>query len=120
MGVQEFFLRGFRSDSAPNVGIFTIMPSVFEKFRFVKMNLHNRDYWLAPENADEFDMIFHVKMCYFGIANLVFGIIVVHLVFLANLKPAQTLDNSTFLLAGYFIFVIIWLTFFFKRFVKSG
>ena len=118
MGDQELFLRGFRFDSAPKRGDIHYAV-VFEKFRFAKANLPNRDYLLAPENADEFDMILHMKMHYFGIANLVFGIIVVHLVFLANLEPAQTLVNSTFLLAGHFIFVIIWLTFFFKRFAKS-
>ena len=105
-----------------NIGIFIVLPWGLERFKVIKISVPNKDYWLAPERIGEFYSFFASRMCWFGIINLLFGAAVMHLVFLANLESVQVLDNSTFLLslAGYFIFVIIWLVSFFLKFRKTN
>lgn len=101
-------------------GIFIVMPWCFQKFRLKKMNLPNSDYWLAPERIDEVYSYFRASFCWFGVVNLSFIIGVMQLVFSANLKPNPVLNNNIFfvLLGSYFVFTIIWLVKFYRKFKK--
>ncbi len=101
-------------------GIFLFMPWAFQKFRVQKMNLPNPDYWLTPARIDEVYSYFKTSMCWFGVANLILMVGVVQLVFDANLTPNPVLNNSVFLtlLGGYFVFVIVWLIVFYRKFKR--
>ena len=103
-----------------NIGIFVVLPWAMQRFGIVKVNVPNKAYWLDPERIDEFYVYFRNKMCWFGIVNLLFGLGVMHLVFIANLGD-QILDNRAFLsfLGGYFVFVILWLVSFFWKLGKD-
>ena len=103
-----------------NIFVFMAIPWLFQRFRVKRMNLPNKRYWLAPERLDHVYEYFRNKMALFGIINLLFGVAVMHLVFLANLQGEGKLDNTMFLLflIAYFAFVIIWLISFFKKFSR--
>jgi len=120
-GKQSFFIVS-AAILVMNIGIFILIPWASERFKLVKVNLPNRDYWLAPERMGDFYRFFRERMCWFGIVNLIFGAIVMHLVFVANIGSEQVFDNYTFLvaLAAYFIFVIIWLISFFLKFRNTN
>jgi uncharacterized membrane protein len=104
------------------IGTFLVMPWTFEKFKIRKMNLPNRDYWLAPERRDIVYRYFRTSFGWFGVANLILMIGVLQLVFNANLTSNPVLDNRVFLifLGSYFVFVIIWLITFFRKFNRVG
>lgn len=100
--------------------IFIVLPWGFQKFRVKKMNLPNSDYWLTPERINEVYSYFRTSFCWFGVINLALMIGVLQLVFSANLKPKPVLNNEIFfiLLGSYFIFTIIWLVKFYRKFKK--
>ncbi len=102
------------------VGIFLLMPWMFQKFRVKRMNLPNREYWLTPERIALVYRYFRESFAWFGVVQLIFLIGVIQLVFEANLNPPPILNNQIFLILiiGYFVFVIIWLIAFYRKFKK--
>ncbi|REJ79201.1 MAG: DUF1648 domain-containing protein [Acidobacteria bacterium] len=119
---RETFFAISAAIMALNIIVFAFAPWVFQRRRFERINVPNRDYWLSAEHADEFYFLFREKMAWFGIANLIFASVVTHLVFIANSVPEPRLDESLFLalLIGYFVFVISWLFLFFRKILKAG
>jgi uncharacterized membrane protein len=103
------------------VGVFIVMPWAFQKFKVRKINLPNREYWLAPERIETVYEYFRESFAWFGVVNLVFLTGIMQLVFQANLTPNPVLDNRTFMifLIGYFVFVIIWVITFYRKFGKT-
>lgn len=119
---KEFFMTIHAIVMIGMIGIFIVMPWSFEKLRIEKMNLPNRDYWLAPERKDIVYQYLRTSLCWFGVANMILMLGAFQLVFKANLEPNPVLNNKIFLifLGSYFVFVIIWLITFFRRFHKVG
>lgn len=102
-------------------GIFIVMPWALERFKVKKMNLPNREYWLAPGRMEVAYAYFREAFGWFGVVNLLFLIGVMQLVFKANIAPEPVLDNRIFLvlLTGYFIFAAAWIYFFYRKFAKT-
>lgn len=82
----------------------------------------NRRYWLAPERRGASIDFFNSRLCWFATANLLFLIFVNQLVFNANLPAEGQLDSTSFVVAMalYFLFAIIWIIRFFRRFRRAG
>jgi uncharacterized membrane protein len=101
-------------------GIFVFLPRGLQKIRPTTISLPNPDYWLKPERIDEVHRYLWNWMCWFGVANLILLIGVCQLVFKANMEPGFVLDNRIFftLIISYFVFVIIWLIVFYRKFKK--
>ena len=84
----------------------------------LKVNLPNRDYWLAPERRDETVAFVRQQMVRFGIALLVFICYAHWLVVKANAHVPPTL-SSVSLVSGLLMFaayVIIWIALYYTRF----
>ena len=104
-----------------NLLIFGAGPWVVKFGKIRKLALPNRSHWLSGEHIGEFYVYFREKMAWFGIGNIVFGVVVNQMVFSANSLPVPMLDSRLFLvfLTGYFVFVIIWLFTLFRKLQKK-
>jgi uncharacterized membrane protein len=104
-----------------NILVFALLPWVTQGFRVKKLSVPRSEHWLAAGNIDEFYEYFREKMAWFGIANTVFGSVVMQMVFSANQRPGTELDGGLFtaFLVAYFVFVIIWLLTFFRKLQRA-
>lgn len=96
------------------------LPWLIERMPDRLINLPNKAYWLSPERRSRAFEIFRTYFQWFGIALLTLLICVSHLVFRANITRTE-LDKSIWLfLAGYFVFVVIWLVKFILVFKRTS
>jgi uncharacterized membrane protein len=85
------------------------------------INLPNKEYWLAPERRTATLATIQEQMSWFGAATMVLLIVVMQLVFEANLIPEPHLDNRVwFLLGAYLVYTAIWSLGWTRRFGKKG
>jgi len=77
-----------------------------------KINLPNKEYWLAPERRAETIQYIGMRMGWFGCALLAFLLYGFHFAVSANLRPDHTFDSTSFLfgLGVFFAFIFVWLT----------
>ena len=98
---------------------FLALPWLVERMPDRLINLPNKAYWLSPEHRSRAFAIFRTYFQWFAIALLTLLIFVSHLVFLANITRTD-LDKKIWLfLAGYFVFVVIWLVKFILAFKRK-
>ena len=82
-----------------------------------KINLPNKAYWLAPERRQEtLGFISDHQMRFAAITQMLL-VLVLHLVYTANLLPQPQLSSSIWILLGGFLAVTaVWLVLLFRRF----
>ena len=101
------------------VAVFTFLPGRFGEQGKLRMNLPNRDYWLAPERRQQTLVFFQRQMMILGIAHLLLAIYTIQLAIIANLQQAGQLHSSIFWALGlYCLFLAVWLIRFFLQFRK--
>lgn len=98
------------------------LPRALRALRPERIAIPNRQYWLAPSRREAAYDFFQTRLCWMASVNMLFLIIVNHLVFKANETPGGVLDSRIFViaLALYFMFVILWLIAYFLRFRRGG
>ncbi len=77
-----------------------------------KINLPNKEYWLAPERRQESIEYITTQMGWFGVALLALLFYAFYIAAAANLKSGHSFDTTSFLfgLGAFFAFLTIWLT----------
>jgi uncharacterized membrane protein len=77
-----------------------------------KINLPNKEYWLAPERRTETMEFVGTQMGWFGCAVLALLLAGFYDAITANLRPNHTFDSTSFYIAlgAFFAFIIFWLT----------
>ena len=99
--------------------VFIYSPRWSEKRARFGMKIPNREFWLAPERADQTRQFFRRQMLLMGVAHLSLAIFTVQLVIEANFDQAPRLHHSiAWALGIYFFFLIGWLVHFFLYFRK--
>jgi len=91
------------------VGVFVWLPYWSGKRDKVRMNIPNRDYWLAPQRRAQTMEFFRRQMMLLGIVHLLLAIYTVQLAILANLQQESRLHASMWwALGAYFLLVSLW------------
>ncbi len=100
-----------------NIAVFAVLPWVVQAYRIKKINVPHKGHWLSAGNIEVFYEFFRTRMAWFGIANILFGVSVMQMVYSANLSTGAVLDSRMFtaVLVAYFVFVIIWLFTLFRK-----
>jgi uncharacterized membrane protein len=102
------------------VGVFLWVPRYTAKGDKLRMNIPNRDYWLAPERRQQTQEFFQRQMMILGIAHLLLAIYSIQLAIIANLQQAGSLHGSIIWALGlYFVFLTVWLLHIFLKFRHS-
>jgi len=101
------------------VGVFIYLPHCSGKRGKLRMNIPNRDYWLAAQRQQQTIEFVRRQMLILGIVHLLLAIYSVQLAILANLQQASGLHESLWWALGlYFVFVTLWLINLFRQFRK--
>jgi uncharacterized membrane protein len=76
-----------------------------------KINLANKEYWLAPERRAETVEYLGMQMGWFGCALLALLYCGLYNAVAANLRPSRIFDSTSFYeeLAAFFAFIIFWI-----------
>lgn len=87
-----------------------------------RINLPNRDYWLAPERRAATVAYLRTCLLWFGVLLLVFLCYVHWLVVLANGRQPPRLDNAWFVggLVSFLAAMLVWLKAFFGHFRRRA
>jgi serine/threonine-protein kinase len=86
-----------------------------------KINIPDRDYWLAPQNRED-TLLFLSEHAYrLGCLMIFFMLGIQWLVIKANQQDPPKLDNVTFIgfLIGFFISMVLWIISLFFRFRRN-
>ncbi len=76
-----------------------------------RINMANKEYWLAPERRAETMQYLGIQMGWFGCALLALLLCGLYNAVAANLKPGQHFDSGSFYIAlgAFLAFIIFWL-----------
>src|SRR5947209_8357244 len=112
-----FYLGGIAIAAAPVFGIPKIIAAAPESM----INLPNKAYWLAPGRRAETVAFLEAQFAWFGAATFVVMLSAVELAIRANLAPEAGFSSSMmwWVLAGYFVFVLVWLVRIIGRFART-
>ena len=92
------------------IGIFVVLPRCSGHRDKLRMNIPNREYWLALERRQQTLDFFQRQMLILGIAHLGLAIYTIQLAIIANLQQDGRLHGSFIWLLGlYFLFLAAWL-----------
>ena len=98
--------------------VFDLVPGWSGRRGRIRMNIPNREYWLAPERSAETLAWFRRQIIVLGIVHQLLAIYAVQLAIIANLKQAG-LDPSIYWALGlYCLFLAGWLLHIFLHFRK--
>jgi len=111
-----------------NVLLFLFMTGIIPLSDFLtrrapdsRFNLPNKAWWLAPERREETLTVIAVELYRFGSAFLLFLLATVQLVIRANLDGSGRLSYWFYPLLGlFFVFTVVWVIRFYRRFSKRA
>jgi len=85
-----------------------------------RINLPNRDYWLAPERRDATMRYVAAMMGWFGCALLFVLISGIFLAMQANLAPGGRFNSEAMIavLVGFLLFLLVWMVRFIRHFQR--
>ena len=99
--------------------IFLGMPSWVKRLPKERINLPNKDYWLAPERRLQTLNFIQAQFLWLGVASLALSLYIMQLVIQFNLKVVTRLSITiVWVLVAYSIFVLIWLVRFIRKFTR--
>lgn len=98
---------------------FAVLPWLIGKMPISLLNMPNKEYWFAEERRAETLNIIGRYFEWFSAALLTLFIGINQLVIRANLGGGSLSPQSWILLAAFFVFVIVWLVKFMRRFRVS-
>jgi len=110
MPKSAFFMLIAIVTLAAGVPIF-LVPRSMAKLPNNKINLANREYWLAPERRAETMQYLGIQMGWFGCAVLALLFSGLYIAVAANQRPEHTFDSGSFYVAlgAFFAFILFWL-----------
>lgn len=87
------------------------IPKMLENLKLTMINLPNKDYWFAPERRAATIADLKTRFYLFGIASLIFMLIVNQLLINANLSKDHRLPTEIILplLVIYFVGILFWI-----------
>lgn len=95
---------------------FTLLPYLIGKMPRRLINMPNKDYWFAEQRRPETVEIIRHYFEWFSAALLALFIGINQLVFLANINRENLSSQIWLILIAFFVFVIVWLIKFYRRF----
>jgi uncharacterized membrane protein len=95
---------------AAGVPVF-LVPLSMSKLSNDKINLPNKNYWLAPERRAETMQYLGIQMGWFGCGLLALLLCGLYNAVAANFRPDHHFDSSSFyaVLGAFLAFIIVWL-----------
>ena len=86
------------------------VPRLIGSLPMSKINLQNKEYWLAPQRRELTLAYFGTQFAWFGCALLAFLLVVNEVVYQANLSAAHRLNGDQFVTAllAFLAFVAVW------------
>lgn len=86
------------------------IPKIISVLPSQMINLPNKNYWLAPDHADEAMSFLNAHFAWLACALFLFIILVFDYAIQINLHPANPPDSAHFwyVLAGFLIFTTVW------------
>jgi uncharacterized membrane protein len=117
MPKSGFFMLIFIVSLAAGVPVF-LVPRSMAKLPNDKINLPNKEYWLAPERRIETMQYLGTQMGWFGCALLAPLLSGLYIAVAANFRPAHHFDSGSFyvVLGAFLAFIIFWLVRLFSHF----
>lgn len=110
---------GFKLGVSFFVAIMVLLPAIaLRKTPDAKINLPNKEYWLAPERREETFHYFEAFFLWFGAATQVLLLDVFHQVFRVNIGLAKTLEHPRASLACYVAFCFVCVAHMLRRFLR--
>ena len=118
---KDTFFTLFSFLDAMLVAMFLGLPLLVSKLPPSMVNLPNRDYWLAPERREEAQRRITGQMAWFGVATMLFMILVKQTVIAANAGAGESGDASLgglfgWGLAGYLVYTLVWIVGLYRTF----
>jgi uncharacterized membrane protein len=100
------------------VVLFMVIPLIVRKVPARFISLPNREHWLSDERVDSTIGKLSHYLNIFGIAIIIFFLILGYYVYIANMSnPIALNEMAIWLIAGGFlVFTIVWLILFYKKF----
>jgi uncharacterized membrane protein len=88
-----------------------LVPRSMAKLSNDKINLPNKEYWLAPERRSETMQYLGIQMGWFGCALLALLLCGLYNAVAANFRPDHHFDSGSFyvVLGAFLAFIIVWL-----------
>jgi len=113
---QFFALYGFLIVFAAAVGFLT--PLLVASASPSKINLPNKDYWLAPERRTQTLAFFEKTFAWFGCVFLLLMVCAMQFVIQSNLRSTPELSTGPFLVLifGFVLFTLVWSMAMLRRF----
>jgi len=121
---SHFGTSGFASAWQTKVAFFTVeltvivvativsfgIPRLIAAMPASAINLPNKDFWLSPQRREGTISFLRTQMAWFGCALLAFLLLVMELVFRANLQKPPRLNTAAFVLAllMFVVFSAMW------------
>jgi uncharacterized membrane protein len=95
---------------AASVPVF-LVPRSLAKLSNDKINLPNKEYWLAPERRAETMQYLGIQMGWFGCALLTLLLSGLYIAVAANFRPDHHFDSGSFyiVLGAFLTLILIWL-----------
>ena len=95
-----------------------VLPRTLARRSNDKINLPNKEYWLAPERREESLRFLGIQMGWFGCALLILLFCVLYNAVEANLEPSHRFNSEAFLieLGLFFTFIAVWMIRMLRRF----
>ena len=107
---QAFFILMAMITAVTAIPAFFV-PRMLKNLPRQRINLPNKEYWLAPERRTETIEYLGMQMGWFGCALLALLFCAFYNAVAANLGPNHTFDSGSFYVAlgAFFAFLIVWL-----------
>jgi hypothetical protein len=101
--------------------MFLSVPLMMKKIPLKYISFPKKEYWLTGERMKESIPVIDSWLSFFGLLTNIFIILVVHLVYEANLSDPVILNETQFFIAIviYSLVLVIWIVMLFKKFNKT-
>lgn len=95
-----------------------ILPLTLKYIPTSLINLPHRDYWLSGEQREASLSFLNHHFAWFGVATMVFMVVIFHLTFWANLGTVKNINPTVFwvFLAVFLLFSLVWGVVMLRRF----
>jgi uncharacterized membrane protein len=106
---KQSFLTTYAITTVGMAALFLLFAGLIPRLPVRMINLHNKDYWLAPDRKVATCRWIATWLLWMGNATLAFLAAIFHLTIRANLGPRRELGSATgWLLGVYGAFVLLW------------
>jgi uncharacterized membrane protein len=118
---KEAFLTVFAVVSVIAVLIGVGIPKILAAVPAQRINLPNKNYWLAPERLRETMAFLNAYFAWFARALFLFDILVFNYTIQRNLHPANPPDSARlwYMIGGFLLFTMVWAVRMLAKFFRS-